>query len=803
MNSHTFTILGYYQLLELIAGHAQSALAQELVRAIRPKTELAAIQAHRGLYADCMALQETTLSLPSLRIEDLGELLREIAPDGSIAVGSELLPCRAALDATFALHQFIHKDECAPFASIQRLCAPLDPCNQLRNDLTRCLDHDGSVLDNASPRLHDLRRSIISTELRIQRTLDQLVHSSELGSPDQQKFVTMRNGRYVVPIRKDAHTSVSGIVHDVSQTGQTMFVEPTATVGMGNELAKQRAEERDEVRRILAMLTGQVRRAADTLRQNQRIIAELDAARAVADWGLSYRCTLPCFGGVMAIREARHPLLTEQFRRNGRGEKVVPLTLALDAKVRTLAITGSNTGGKTIALKTIGLITLAAQSGFPVPVSPDSLFTIFQNILADIGDEQSIEANLSTYSGHIATISGIVRTVADNAPSLVLLDELGSGTDPLEGGAIACGVLDELARHKTLTIVTTHLGMVKNYVQQQPAMMNAAVRFDLETLRPLYILDIGRPGASHALHIAKRLGLPETILKNAEKLLSGEQLRLEDMLAKMEQDQKRLADQARQAQAASDELIARRDQLRKELENLKNDRKKLVNDAYSEAAAIVENTRRDMENLIRSIHEQARRKGTDAKIDSEAARQALAEKQRKLETGQRLTAPKRPQPLKQDTLTPGRKVWVEKLQAHGRIEQLSGNKVTVNVDGVSFTMKAAELQEKREDDERETQKNRLPTVKVSLPTVQGQTSTELNLIGKRVADALLDLEHFINQAVMARLTEVRIIHGFGTGQLRTGLHGWLRTCPAVQSFHLGRPDVDPGGGGATIVFLKR
>ncbi|MBP5639933.1 MAG: endonuclease MutS2 [Victivallales bacterium] len=805
MNQHTYNVLEYPLLLEHIAGHAQSKLGMAVIKALRPQTELAAIQAKRGLYADMLALQESPQSLPGLHIEDISALLRMLAPEGAVAQGTELYTCKVALDIVHDVLKFTQREDTQEFKSIQRLCSGLSPCSQLRDDLARCLDTDGSVLDNATPKLHELRRSIISTEQRIQRSLETLVKSPELASPGQEKFVTMRNGRYVIPIRKDSHSGISGIVHDLSQSGQTLFVEPTSTLPMGNDLVRMRSEEKDEVRRILAALSAHVRRWSDAIRTNQQIITELDAAAAISRWAAANRCTLPRFTGVLELHQARHPLLLAQFRKNGKGEEVVPLDLQLNKDIRTLAITGSNTGGKTVILKTIGLISLIAQAGLPVPASPDSQFAIYEAIYADIGDEQSIEASLSTYSGHIANIAAILADTLANGNSLVLLDELGSGTDPLEGGAIACSVLAELAKRKALTIATTHLGMVKNFVHQQPHMLNAAVRFDLESLRPLYILDLGRPGASHAFHIAKRIGMPQSVLKFAEKMLTGEHLRLEDMLSRMEQDQKLLAEQARQVKQNNEELIAKRDELRKDLESLKKDRKKLVNDAYKEASAIVENTRKDMENLIRKIREQGRSTTGDQqkKLETEAIRDTLESKAKRLDNGLRVTSQRPQNPVDRKTLKLGQKVWVETLQTHGKITELNERHTiaTVTVNGVAFTMKTSELQMNRESAEEKEQQE--PVIKISLPVVSGKVNTEINLIGLRVDDAVQRLDTFISQSVMAHLDEVRIIHGFGTGRLRAGIHAWLKANPSVLSFHLGKDVNGSAGGGATIVMLRR
>ena len=803
MNEHSFKVLEYHELLALIAGYTQSQLGADIVQNIRPHTQLNAIQSRRNLYGDLLGMAETSLSLPPLRIDDISQILREVAPDGAVVAGVDLNAVRGVLDVCYDLQAFLTKPECLQFSYLQKLAAPLNPCDQLRFDIARSIDSDGAVLDSASPKLRELRRACITTEAKIQRYLDTLVKSNEIGDNAQERFVTMRNGRFVIPIRKDARTSLTGIVHDMSNSGQTMFVEPNETLGWGNDLARLRIEERDEVRRILAVLSGQVRLAADSIRVNQRIIAELDAAAAVARWAVAYGCHFPNFGGYLSLHQARHPLLMAQFRKMGGGRDVVPLDLELPKGTKILAITGSNTGGKTIALKTTGLLALAAQSGLPIPASQDSQFAIYDHILADIGDEQSIEANLSTYSGHISNIASILEETWDGS-SLVLLDELGSGTDPLEGGAIACAILAAFVKRKAVTITTTHLGMVKNYVQQHPQMTNAAVRFDVNSLKPLFILDIGRPGASYALLTAKRIGMPADILADAEKHLSGEHLRMEEMLAKMEADQKTLAEQARQIEETNRELIQKRDQLRSELDSLRNDRKKLTNEAYQKAQAIVDNTRRDMENLVREIREKAKRKSNDdndVQTDEIAKmRDKLADRERRIQQGLRTSSNRPAAPVTADELQVGKKVWIERLNAHGKIVSVSENKKTiiVSVDGVNFTMKAADLQKPTEKDEPPK-----PTVvKIVAPIVKGDTSHEINLIGLRVEDALEQLEPFINRSIMARIDEIRVVHGFGTGRLRAGIHEWLRRQPSVRSFRLGREPHDIGGAGCTIVKLR-
>ena len=804
MNDHTLTVLEFDRLLELICQQAQSEPGMEIIRSLRPRRELTEIQARRGLYDDMLAVRECEVEQPGLRIEDLSSILREAAPEGAVLAGQDLLVIRSFLDTVAQAAAFVQHRECENFTHLRRLAAPLEVCADLRTALQRSLDVDGAILDSASERLRDLRRQISQMEQRIQRRLDQIIRSNENDSALQEKFVTVRNGRYVVPVRRDARNALPGLVHDLSNSGQTLFVEPTETLAWGNDLARLRLEERDEIRRILAALSAQVRRYLEALRTDQRIIAEMDAAAAVARWAILNSCVLPGFGGELCLKQARHPLLQAQFRQDGEGRTVVPLDLELPRRARTLVITGSNTGGKTVALKTIGLLCLAAQSGLPVPAAAESLFPVYDAILADIGDEQSLQANLSTFSAHIKNISDILRA-SGKGRALVLLDELGSGTDPLEGGALACGILTELHRRKATVIATTHLGAVKNFVHNHPEMVNAAVRFNIDTLAPEYTLDIGRPGASHALLIARRIGLPDSVLQAAEGMLSGDQIRLEDMLTKMEADQRRISSHAEKLADTEQEMTAKRDALREELDSLRKERKKMLHEASRQATGIVENTRREMENLVRQLRENAKRSqaaagaaDTEEKASLDKIRQSLADKERRLQAGLRRTAPRKAQPLAAADLTPGRKVWVEKLQAHGILEGLydDGAKAALTVNGVVFTVKTDDLQPAREP-----QDTPAPTVKVTLPRALGNTPSEINLIGLRVEEAVERLDSFINQSVLARLPEVRVVHGFGTGRLRNGIHAWLRQQKLIKSFRLGKDGTDPGGSGCTIVFL--
>ncbi len=794
MDQHALNVLEFGTLLDTVGGYAQTSRGRALVQAIRPACRPAAELPHSDLYADVLAVLDTGAALPGVFFDDPEAPLRRAAPEGAVLDGSELLLVRGLLDAAAEVSRFLHSELCLPCPALRALAARLHLCEGLSADLHRSLDSDGSVLDSASAALRALRQRVSHLEHAVQRSLERLLKEPGLADVIQETFVTLRNGRFVIPVRREQRGSLPGIVHDHSNSGRTLFVEPSASVPLGNDLADVRLQERDEVLRILAALSAAVHDALPPLHDTLASLTTLDAAFAVGRWAIAFRCVLPQQGPRLRLFQARHPLLEKHLRQEGRSTDLVPLDFDPPGGVKAVVITGSNTGGKTVALKTVGLLTLLAHCGLPVPADPRSEFACFDHVFADIGDEQSLQANLSTFSAHLRQLTSVFEQ-SRRGHSLILLDELGAGTDPIEGGALACAILQQLAARQTLTLATTHLGVVKQFVQDQRQMRNAAVRFNTDTLRPEYVLDLGRPGASHALLIARRLHLPEEVLQAAERMLSSDHLRLEQILANMEDDQRRLADSERDARGARDELVQERESVRQELQELRLERRRLLHEAYRQAEGIVENARRDMENRLRQIREAAAQPAT-AVATAAAARQTLDERSRRLREGADQTAPRPAHPLQPEQIAVGRRVWVEKLQAHGTILTFAdhGHTARVEVGGLPFTVEVRELGRPQQP------ATPSQTVSVQRPRPQGPTATEINLVGVRVDEALARLDHFLDHAALAGLSEVRIVHGFGTGRLRAGIHEWLRSQKLVRRFRLGG-EKDPGGAGATVVLL--
>ena len=799
MDEHALSVLQFDELLQVIAAYADTEPGRERIRSLRPATTRDAALSSHGIYGDLLALRNKGTKLPDIRCQDVSDILKRVAPTNAVVAGTDLLVCRDLLDSVERVSAFMGKPEMKLLRHIQRLHQRLVPCPGLREALHRALDKEGEILDSASPRLTELRRTGRLLEAHIQDSLQDMLREQEVQAVFQERFVTVRNNRFVVPVRREEKSRVPGVIHDHSDSGKTLFIEPSQTLPLGNDLADTRLQERDECRRILAELSGQVRDVQEELRQNLWGLAGFDAAKAVSAWAEEYECVLPRLRRRLLLRQARHPLLERQFRHEHPRRRVVPLDLELPTGTRIIVITGSNSGGKTVALKTAGLLTLAAQAGLPVPVDERSELAVFERIFADIGDEQSIQHNLSTFTGHMTRISAILKQV-QGGQSLVLLDELGAGTDPLEGGALACAVLRELAGLNALGLATTHLGAVKTFVHDQREMTNAAVSFDPDTLAPTYRLEVGRPGASHTLNIAKRVGLPDGVLRRARQLLDTDQLHLESMLAELEDEHRRVSVREKEAQAVLRDLSRDRDEVKEQLDGLRRERRRLLHEAYQQASQTVANTRSQMEKLLAEI----KRSQADAERRADAtqkSRAKIAERQRKLERAVAETAPKPASPIPAEHLEAGQAVWVEKLNANAEIVAVDGRKqrVTVKVGGLRVTVEAREIGKPTED----AQSTAAPSVKVTLPRSTKVVPHEINLIGQRVDEALQNLGGYLDRALLAKLPTVRVVHGFGTGRLREGVHAFLREQEGVKSFRLGRHGEDAGGAGATVVELVR
>ena len=800
MNEHSLRVLEYDRFLELLCRYARSEPGQARLRALRPSIQPADVAADQQLYAQCLALRRQGLSLPPAQFDNPEEVLARATPDRSVLDPEAFLALRALLGAADDVRRFALNQRCSAAPAMQELAGGLHPCPDLTGGIAETFEGDkGHVRDGASRRLRELRVRIAALERDIQSRLERLLKDPDRAAAFQDQFVTTRSGRHVLPVRRELRARVAGIVHDQSNSGMTLFVEPESTVEPGNELELQRLEERDEIRRILVVLTGVLREHIPLIRRNLDLLCRYDAAFAVSAWAAENGCAIPQVGERMTLVQAHHPLLQQRLALDGRLADLVPLDLEVPPGKNVVVITGSNTGGKTVTLKTIGLLTAIAQAGLPVPAAEGTRVRFFADILADIGDEQSIEQSLSTFSAHLGNIGEALAAGQANA-ALVLLDELGAGTDPLEGGALGCAILDALSKAPGLTFATTHLGAVKRFVHTRPAMENASMLFDAETLRPLYRLMMGRAGASYALTVAERRGLPREVVAEARQLMTEEDQRIESMLSALDETQLKMDREVRdlrqtrgEAEQTRDRAQQDLDRLSRELRALRQDRRKLMHEAQNEAAALIVRTRRELEQILdRARREPSRQQARE--LRGEVARQ-----EQQIAAQLQGTREQPEEPVAGAEVRVGARVWVEPLKDHGRVAGLAegGERVTVEVGALRVEVKRSDLGQPRTA---ERAAARPPVRHRAAPGGAVEAHRELNLIGQRVDEARARLGLFLDTAVAAGLPEVRIVHGYGTGALRNAVHEHLRAV-GLKQFRQGVTGEDPGGPGVTLVTL--
>ena len=566
MNEKSLRVLEWPKILELVAERTSFSLSREAIMELEPKTELAEVVQELRLTSDGVRLLWKHGEAPFGGATDVRQVVGR-SRLGGILEPDQLLPIGDFLYCTAQLKKYLGDDE-GPLAELARGLTPLP---SLKAEIERCIDQEGYVKDSASPELARIRSKMRTLASRIRDRLDSLVHSAAMVKILQDPIVTVRNGRYVVPVKAEYRSKFQGIVHDQSGSGATLFMEPSFAVELNNDLNVAEQQEQAEVQRILKRLTAQVAEQGEVILGNLQIVTDLDCIFAKARYSRAIDAVEPVMNdqGRINIKQGRHPLLKGS---------VVPIDIWLGNDFHVLVITGPNTGGKTVTLKTVGLLSLMAQAGLHIPADEGSELAVFEGIYADIGDEQSIEQSLSTFSSHMTTIVGVLEDLQEN--SLVLLDELGAGTDPTEGAALATAILEHLRSRGVHTIATTHYSDLKSYAYTHSGVENASVEFDLKTLRPTYRLSIGIPGKSNAFAISRRLGLGESIIHTAQALLSSEHMQVEDMIGEMETNRR---------QAEQDRLAAER--LRREQEDLKNKYERKLEEFEAERAELVDQAR--------------------------------------------------------------------------------------------------------------------------------------------------------------------------------------------------------------------
>ena len=713
--------------------------------------------------------------------------MEKARPVGAVLDPLELSVFMPVLQLSSAITGQIREAEDIPQLKI--LTRNLKGFPELLGFLERALDQEGNVLDQASPLLAELRKEIRQLEALIRRKLEEIIREPRVGQFLQDDFITQRSGRWVIPVRMDSKTQIPGVVHDVSRTGETAFIEPLGIISLANQLGNLMAEEKAEVIRILRELSTKVRQKADDLENEQAILVHLDLLSCLAHLADRMRMEKPEIHDGTGIRliEARHPLLALSFERKGARKQVVPLSLELGAESTVMVITGVNAGGKTISLKTTGLLLLMALSGMPVPADSASRFPLVDDLLADIGDEQSIESSLSTFSAHIQRITGIIRQT--NEKTLVLMDELGTSTDPVEGAAIACAVLKDLQDKGALVMATTHLTEIKGFVHRSEGMVNASMEFDQKTLTPLYQLRMGEPGQSHALEIARQYGLPETILETARKLLSGREEGFEQLVADLNLKRREYEQMLEELKKLQEHLAEENLKIEGMITETGKQQKEILARAYQEAVEIAAQAKRQMNLFLEEIKrtDKATRKQAQQKLREEE--EALTRKLREVK-GQREDVPAI------ESLHEGDRIFIRSLDCDAEVLAvlLKQNRIKVKAEGREIEVPLSDVGYK------EGKSGLHQKASSSAFGFHESAPSRINLIGQRVDDALSLIEPFLNHASLDGLPEVTIVHGIGTGILAKAVRDFLKGHPLVKIFRKG--DRSEGGEGVTIARLE-
>ncbi len=794
MDEKTLDILEFPKVLSRLAGYAAFSASEELARTLKPTRSLEEARRRQAVTTEAANLLSVNDSASIGGAVDIRPLAG-LAERGGVLTPADLLGIKNTLVAARELSRvFDHSS--GDFPLLQKVAEPLSPSIGLVDAITRCISERGEVLDQASEKLATVRKEVKVAHERLMSKLDRILNDSHTAPMLQEAIVTQRNGRYVIPLRADYKGRIKAIVHDQSSSGATLFVEPLATVELNNHWQEQILQEQEEERRVLAELSMQVGVNAEALTYVVESLAVLDFAFMCAKYALDIQAVEPELvaftqgkgsqhpGSTIRLIQARHPLLKPEI--------VVPIDLELDDKTYALVITGPNTGGKTVTLKTLGLLVLMAQSGLHLPVRSGSAINVFPKIFADIGDEQSIEQSLSTFSGHIRNIVHILKR-ADRA-SLVLFDELGAGTDPQEGAALARAILSNLINRGITCLVATHYPELKVYAHSTPGAMNASMEFDLQSLRPTYRLNIGLPGRSNALLIAEKIGLPEDIIAEARSSASDVDVRAEDLLDEIHSQRDLARKDRQQADEARSKAEQREQELAGRLSNIEDERR-----------AILEKARLDAEKQLADMEVEL----TSLRKELQHARQpldALQKTQESLETIQ--TRVEKPVERKSEYrpatsgLRLGEKVRIRSIGMEGVICGIGAEDVEVQVGSMRMRARLKEIDRRIDPAPSEVKKPEAPTRVFSGAgsSIAPSPGMEIDLRGQRAEDALIAMERYIESAYLAGMPFVRIIHGKGTGRLRQVLRDALRDSPHVSRWEDGLRN--EGGEGVTVAHLE-
>jgi DNA mismatch repair protein MutS2 len=788
INTDTLKALEFEKVLSIASSYAKSPVARDLVLNIKPLSNRKDIETRSGEIGDIRRLTQDGTPLALSSFDDISDLLERVRPKDSVLDSTEILLFAPVLQMASSIPAQLEEQD--GLAHLKSLTAGLMAYPDLLGLIENSIDGEGNILDTASSVLFDLRVKIRAFEKKINRRLEEILRDRDIEPFLQDSFITKRTGRWVIPVRMDAKGQVKGVVHDVSSSGETAFMEPLEILGAANELENLIADARAEEIRILRGICQEIRAREDDIRADFKTIVHIDVLNSIAKFSDALSMETPVINeqSVLRLDGACHPLLLWIQKKGSRGN-VVPLDLHLGHlghlgdEEKVMLITGPNAGGKTVSLKTAGLLCLMAQSGMPVTARSSSSFPLVHDLLVDIGDEQSIESSLSTFSAHVSNIAGIVNKAGPG--TLVLMDELGTGTDPLQGAAIGCAVISGLMKKGAMVVATTHLTEVVAFVQKTEGMVNASMEFDANTLRPLYRLKTGEPGQSHALEIAEMYGLPKDVLASAKELLGAGQSELYGLLAELKDKRKEHEDTLSRLEAERAELKDMRARLEEKLKKAEAEKTEIIRRAYEEAKEIVRDIKKNVFDILDEVKQKKKR-------DSIRVLDAVG---KKVDKKIAELTPEEPT-LSADEIKAGDTVFVGSLRCDAEVLEVGKNKLRVKVGQKEIEVPLTGIGKAK--GRKEVKK---PSVDIEYSGVMPDEAVmELNVVGMRVDDALIEIEPFLNRASLQGLESVLIIHGIGTGALRQATRELLEGHPLVRSHRQGRQE--EGGDGVTVVELR-
>ncbi len=790
MNEKALRVLEYNKIIGLLCDNTVSTMGRDLAEDLKPSKDIKEINELQQETTEAVNLILKKGSIPLSGLSDIRTIMKKVKIGAVLAPG-ELLKVAETLRACRRLKVFINEDKRdESFPIIEYYIDTLSTHKHIEEAVYNAIESEEEIADRASSLLYSIRRKIKDKSVSIREKLNHMITSPAYQKYLQEPIITIRGDRHVLPVKQECRANVPGIIHDQSGSGATLFIEPMTVVEMHNDLKQLKLQEIDEIERILTELTAMVEDKYESINTNIEILATLDFIFSKAKLSLQLRCTEPKINsnGIVNIKKARHPLLKE--------DTVVPIDVYIGESFNTLVVTGPNTGGKTVTLKTVGLLTLMSQAGLHIPASDYSEIAVFDEVFADIGDEQSIEQSLSTFSSHMTNIVSILDNITPN--SLTLFDELGAGTDPTEGAALAMAILELLHKRNIRTIATTHYSELKVYALSTKGVCNASVEFDVATLRPTYKLLIGIPGKSNAFEISRKLGLRDDVINRAKEFINKEEVEFEDVIRGLEESRKKAEEERDIAARVRIDVEKGKKELDQRLDKIEAQKDRMLRDAQREALSVVKQAKEEAEALIKELREAMEKESAEKSALIEKARHSIKRKQDDIEEKIGEAVFKKPSHEPPKNLKLGDTIKIVTLNQKGYVLSLPDQEGNLMVQAGIMKVNV-NINDLKSDNEEE--KKPVRTGNKSIQSAKTRSVvTQVDVRGQNLEEAMMNVDKYIDDAYLAGLGQVTIIHGKGTGILRSGIMQLLKGHSHVKSYRSGA--FNEGGIGATIVEIK-